>query len=431
MKKEKVKYIKRIIIKNLWGEINIDWKLYNKNNPVEYVNILFGDNGSGKSTILDIIESVLKTANIPQHIDVDYVEIEFDSDKKIILKKIKNPEDQLSSALNKRKELEALRSQYEDEKEVIAKLNVEYLFEVMLDYATRYTVKSINFFDDENGTLTDRIEAKKLFNDYGISKFVNLDKIRTFDVLIKSKAKKTNNNYPSLPSILADDINFRDSQSRKDNEDKDLTELDKQLIELINELKNYRLTLKNEIEPKIREKEKKIKDLLNKDSPTTEELNKLRNLMIEKEKIIKNAHSSLEYFLEIVNGSFKRKTDEKKSINLSKTIDFDEDNSIIFRQENDKIISWKQLSSGEKQLLIILLTVLLEKQEPTIMLMDEPEASLHITWQHKLINHIRKLNPNSQLIIVTHSGSIFSKGWLDRATDMEEVVSSSKSLSNI
>ena len=39
-----------------------------------------------------------------------------------------------------------------------------------------------------------------------------------------------------------------------------------------------------------------------------------------------------------------------------------------------------QLSSGEKQMLIILLTVLVEDDQPYVLFMDEPEVSLHIEW---------------------------------------------------
>ena len=51
-------------------------------------------------------------------------------------------------------------------------------------------------------------------------------------------------------------------------------------------------------------------------------------------------------------------------------------------------------SSGEKQMLVILLTVLVRNEEHCVLFMDEPEASLHIEWQQKLIGMIRGLNPN-------------------------------------
>ncbi len=50
----KITHLKRIQIKNLWGEVDIDWQL----NP--FVNILIGINGSGKTTLLGIIESISK-----------------------------------------------------------------------------------------------------------------------------------------------------------------------------------------------------------------------------------------------------------------------------------------------------------------------------------------------------------------------------------
>ena len=42
--------------------------------------------------------------------------------------------------------------------------------------------------------------------------------------------------------------------------------------------------------------------------------------------------------------------------------------------------------------------------------MDEPEASLHIEWQQKLIAMIRELNPNVQIILTTHSPAVIMEG---------------------
>ena len=66
--------------------------------------------------------------------------------------------------------------------------------------------------------------------------------------------------------------------------------------------------------------------------------------------------------------------------------------------------------------------VFLQDERPTILLMDEPEISLHISWQSKLIDTIRNLNPNCQLILTTHSPSIFAKGWQDRIVYMEDLI---------
>ena len=91
----------------------------------------------------------------------------------------------------------------------------------------------------------------------------------------------------------------------------------------------------------------------------------------------------------------------------------------IYRGE--ELLLYTQLSSGEKQLLIILFQVFLLDEQPSILLLDEPENSLHIEWQQQLIDVIRILNPNSQLIISTHSPSIFGNGWGDKLFFLEDM----------
>ena len=95
-------------------------------------------------------------------------------------------------------------------------------------------------------------------------------------------------------------------------------------------------------------------------------------------------------------------------------------NEIQFHQ-NGKILTPYQLSSGEKQLLVILLTVLVENNEHYALLMDEPEISLHIEWQQQLIGLIRKLNPNAQIILSTHSPALIMDGWMDVVTEVNEI----------
>jgi predicted ATPase len=82
----------------------------------------------------------------------------------------------------------------------------------------------------------------------------------------------------------------------------------------------------------------------------------------------------------------------------------------------------KDLSSGEKQLLILMLTVLCQDEQPSLLLLDEPELSLHLKWQYRLIEILRNLNPNCQLVIATHSPSIFNDGWRDKVFWMEDLV---------
>lgn len=96
------------------------------------------------------------------------------------------------------------------------------------------------------------------------------------------------------------------------------------------------------------------------------------------------------------------------------------ENEIRFLQLGEVLLPY-QLSSGEKQILVILLTVLVEDQQPYVLFMDEPEVSLHIEWQKRLINTIMQLNPNVQIILTTHSPAVIMDGWTDKVTEVGEI----------
>jgi predicted ATPase len=96
------------------------------------------------------------------------------------------------------------------------------------------------------------------------------------------------------------------------------------------------------------------------------------------------------------------------------------ENEIRFTQIGEVLLPY-QLSSGEKQMLIILLTVLVEDDQPYVLFMDEPEVSLHIEWQKRLIDLVVELNPNVQLIMTTHSPAVIMDGWMDHVTEVTDI----------
>ncbi len=96
------------------------------------------------------------------------------------------------------------------------------------------------------------------------------------------------------------------------------------------------------------------------------------------------------------------------------------ENEIRFAQIGETLVPY-QLSSGEKQMLAILLTVLVEDQQPYVLFMDEPEVSLHIEWQKRLIDLIIELNPNVQIILTTHSPAVIMNGWMDSVTEVSDI----------
>ena len=107
---------------------------------------------------------------------------------------------------------------------------------------------------------------------------------------------------------------------------------------------------------------------------------------------------------------------------------FSETGKKIVRSSNEiqleqfgEVLSPYKLSSGEKQMLVILLTVLVEDRQPHVLFMDEPEISLHVEWQQKLITLIRQLNPNVQIILTTHSPAMIMNGWMDAVTEVTDI----------
>lgn len=95
-------------------------------------------------------------------------------------------------------------------------------------------------------------------------------------------------------------------------------------------------------------------------------------------------------------------------------------NEIKFNQIGE-VLQPYQLSAGEKQMLAILLTVLVEDNQSYVLFMDEPEISLHFEWQKQLISLVLKLNPNIQIIMTTHSPAVVMDGWADRVTEVNDI----------
>nr|WP_254607854.1 AAA family ATPase [Pseudomonas aeruginosa] len=124
-------------------------------------------------------------------------------------------------------------------------------------------------------------------------------------------------------------------------------------------------------------------------------------------------------FLEIIN----KLLEGRKRISLS------ERNEITFTTEiksnggvtRRKDILVEELSSGEKQLLIILGEALLQQSAPSIYIADEPELSLHVLWQEQLTSAISQLNQNAQIVFATHSPDVVGVHG-DKIIDMEVIL---------
>lgn len=103
-------------------------------------------------------------------------------------------------------------------------------------------------------------------------------------------------------------------------------------------------------------------------------------------------------------------------------------NDWVFITDSGLVMNLSQLSSGERQLVYILATAANTFGKQTLFLMDEPEVSLHLSWQEKIIDAIMSINPQMQVIAVTHSPGIIMNGHMDAYVEMKDIIKESKNV---
>ena len=115
--------------------------------------------------------------------------------------------------------------------------------------------------------------------------------------------------------------------------------------------------------------------------------------------------SRISAFREIIN----RCEFANKHLEIDKRFGF----RFVSDDELHTILTLDQLSSGEKQMVIQVYELLFRAQSGTLVMIDEPELSLHMMWQ---MNYFKNLSEISQLrgfqcIVATHSPQIFNSLW--------------------
>lgn len=97
-----------------------------------------------------------------------------------------------------------------------------------------------------------------------------------------------------------------------------------------------------------------------------------------------------------------------------KKVMIDRDNGFYFESLNGDIIDRNMLSSGEQNQIVLLFNLIFDLVSQKVILIDEPEISLHVAWQQTFLDSlkkIQKINEYEKVIIATHSPQVISKNW--------------------
>lgn len=175
----------------------------------------------------------------------------------------------------------------------------------------------------------------------------------------------------------------------------------------------------------LREKQKKLKEyalaeIKNVSDIVARDKVKLEKYLVElsiyledanaKYKVFESIIDKLDLYQQIVNHKLRF-----KSMKLSRT------EGIQVISDEDVLLSLSDLSSGEQEILVLFYKLIFES-DVSLLMIDEPEISLHIAWQKEIMDDLRnivKFNKNIQVIIATHSPQIISNNW-DLQIDLGE-----------
>lgn len=146
---------------------------------------------------------------------------------------------------------------------------------------------------------------------------------------------------------------------------------------------------------------------LNKEYANNDTLRDVLDIYIEdsneKLSVYKQLSEKLNTLIDIIN---KRFTYKEFYVNKNE--------GFIFQStKTNKVIPLTNLSSGEQHELVLFYELLFNTPKDSLILIDEPEISLHISWQNEFINDLKEVSEliNLKSIIATHSPDIINNNW--------------------
>ncbi len=372
-------------------------------------NFIIGKNGTGKTTIINILASSLK-ADIGTLYSISFDKI------KIILKDLganKKPVIDITKTINlERGSIEIVYEIRLKTTDSPTRYVVEGPFEERLYRDMRYRSRRLS---ESMATLENILNELVQVNFLSVHRgsFNRFNRDDEFATVIDKTVADLSARFSSYFSLLSTKINEKSKQFQEfvflkllepspvEAGRTNLSEQDKtNIIDVLIDLG----VSKSKATRSVNSYANRLKSSLSSNSLTINEIGAIvdsirMDAIIGRWKEIDAEKSQILYpksqFEKTINGMFS-----------GKEVIFDERNMPHIKTESRKIIDIKHLSSGEKQLFILLGEALLQESKAIVFISDEPELSLHIQWQSELFLNIRKLNPLCQIITATHSPDI-------------------------
>jgi len=427
--------VTQIVTEGLFGVYN--YTLPNvTEKSIEKLLIVYGDNGTGKTTILKLFFYLLSTRDKSGYktriaeTKFKRFSVFFQNGIEIGASREKascgSYEYFISKNGTKIKSVE-LKANSDNSIQLESNTKEDTIFQEILNEIKKLNITTFYLSDDRkilNSTTSsnnsDFPDSRKIFinesdiifsKDYekiGIKKILNEKRLaleptieRLIDWIRGKVISGSRVGEKNSQGVFSDIIKNYMTLSEKDSTIKDKKTLVKEIEELENKLPVFvKFGLIDDFDAK------SIRDSIKK-SKTVEQEKFLSTIISPFVESIKAKLDALEsvslvinLFINTINEYF-----------INKEISFHLTTGFSLKQiNNNELIDFNWLSSGEKQLLLLLINTITSADDATIFIIDEPEISLNIKWQRKLIKTLLTLSndKNIQFIIATHSFEMLS-----------------------
>lgn len=397
----------------------------------ERLTVLTGPNGYGKTTILSIINNLYRK-NFYFFCTLVFQKIEFyfEKDYKIIVEKISNENSQLDNHISDGISNIVLKLLIGSQESSVARFDIDAFYEIINRHydrigddfwEERYSDQTYSTIDilEHNPSLLEKTINNEGAGDFFIflnslnSCFIKEKRLTSiYQPTPYRKRREKRNNYLAIQKV-ADELSDKITQSRlKSIEYAQRLEstfperllqtteiLDPKLYKDKSELLQEKLT-------SLREYGLSDMYLSNTEYANDENKRILTVYLNDTEKKalqFDDLLSQIKLFVQIIN---------RKQF-ASKTIYVDSREGFGFKTIKNKNIRLDLLSSGEQHEVIMIYDLLFLAHPNTLVLIDEPEISLHVGWQQEFINDMTEIAKmrKLELIIATHSPQIVGANW--------------------